>query len=77
MQLITFVKAGDSNPPKCKHKASSNILSGTDDWNMIVDLENQNYIFPPEIYNTSECPDIVFLVLQAQESCNDRINILC
>jgi len=26
---------------------------------MIVDLENQNYIFPPEIYNTSERPDIV------------------
>ena len=59
MQLITFVKVLDSNPPRWKHKASSCILSGTNDWNMIVDLENQNYIFPPEIYNTSECQYIV------------------
>ena len=59
VQLITFVKAGDSNPPKRKHQATSNILSGTNDWNIIVDLENQNYIFPPEIYNISERPDIV------------------
>ena len=40
-----FIETGDSNPPKRKHKASLNILSGTNDPNMVVDLDNQNYIF--------------------------------
>ena len=68
VQLITFVKAGDSIPSKWKHQATSNILSGTNDWNMIVDLENQNYIFPPEIYNTSERPDMLLQNISRQSN---------
>jgi len=39
--------------------SKSHFLSKATDWNLLVDLPGHNYIFPPEIYSTSERPDIV------------------
>ena len=35
------------------------MLSNASDWKIIVDLPGVNFVFPPEIFNTNERPDIV------------------
>jgi len=56
--LMRFVKAG--HQPICsKSSKQASLLSNTNDWKLLVDLPDSNYIFPPEIYATSERPDIV------------------
>ena len=55
-----FVKAGASNSQKQKTKKvnMSHLLSNGNDWKLIVDLPDTNYMLPPEIYSTNERPDI-------------------
>jgi len=56
--LMRFVKAG--HQPICsKSSKQASLLSNSNDWKLLVDLPDSNYIFPPEIYATSERPDIV------------------
>jgi hypothetical protein len=55
---ISFVRVGESKP---KNKTTTNkttLLSGATDWKLLVD-ENDNLVFPPEIYGTPERPDTV------------------
>jgi hypothetical protein len=56
--LMHFVSAGHQTVSS-KRSTKFSLLSGSDDWKLIVDLPNSNYIFPPEIYSTAERPDIV------------------
>ena len=55
-----FVKAGASNSQiqKTKNHTLSNLLCDGNDWKILVDLPDTNYVFPPEIYSTNERPDI-------------------
>ena len=58
---IGFVKSGSTNPPKRTSKGSvkHNLLSNGNDWKILADLPGNNFVFPPEIYSTSERPDIL------------------
>ena len=61
--FINFIKAGTTpqlNQKFSKKKNSkSHLLSKATDWNLLVDLPGHNYVFPAEIWSTSERPDIV------------------
>ena len=63
VNVIQFVKAGASQHTlKSKRKqrhSNGNMLSNASDWKMLVDLPGVNFVFPPEIFNTNERPDIV------------------
>ena len=59
---ILFVKAGSTpqlNQMLSRKITKTHLLSKGTDWNLLVDLPGHNYVFPPEIYATSERPDIV------------------
>ena len=56
--LINFVKAGQQST-KTKRSNQLNLLSNANDWKLLIDLPDCNYVFPPEIYTTAERPDIV------------------
>jgi hypothetical protein len=53
-----FVLAGKSVVTS-KKPTCSGLISGTNDWKLLVDLPGSNYVFPPEILATLERPDIV------------------
>ena len=46
----------------------THLLSKGTDWNLLVDLPGHNYVFPPEIYATSERPDIVIWSLTLHQA---------
>ena len=56
---IKFVKAGSKVPQNKSATTSSSILDGANDWKLLVDLDDNRLLFPPEIYSTAERPDIV------------------
>ena len=56
--LIQFVKAGHQTISVKKPNQSS-LLSYANDWKLLVDLPDCNFVFPPEIYATAERPNIV------------------
>ena len=35
------------------------MISGSNNWKVLVDLPDSNYVFPPEVFATLERPDIV------------------
>ena len=57
-----FVKAGSSNyivrTKKTGHKRTT-VLDGAQDWKLLADFHNNNYVFPPEILSTNLRPDIL------------------
>ena len=54
----SFVRAGTR--PVAKHKSSQpGLLSLANDWNLLVDYDHKQITFPPNIYPTSERPDII------------------
>ena len=58
--LITFVKAGsETHQPRAENQMQPHLLSYANDWNLLVDLPDSNYVFPPEIYSINERPDIL------------------
>ena len=54
-----FVRAGQSRPPTLPKQPKEGLLTRANDWNLLVDYENNKIVFPPHIYPTSERPDIV------------------
>ena len=58
--LINFVKAGAITQTKAPKKQDEcNLLCRANDWKLQVDLPGHNYVFPPEIFSTSDHPDIL------------------
>jgi hypothetical protein len=59
--LINFVKAGTTTKrtETPKKQNESHLLCHANDWNLLVDLPDFNYVFPPEIFSTAERPDIL------------------
>ena len=57
---ITFIKAGESShrQPSRRYDQKS-LLSPSHDWQVIMDFDSNQLLFPPEIANTNERPDIV------------------
>jgi hypothetical protein len=55
-----FVREGVKDVPK-KAQASrrEGLLSTANDWKLLVDYEHKKAVFPPNIYPTSQRPDIV------------------
>ena len=49
-----FVPAGKSVVTPKKNPTCSGLISGTNDWKLLVDLPGSNYVFPPEILATLE-----------------------
>ena len=72
-----FVKAGASNSEKKKTKKDnlSRLLSNGNDWKLIVDLPDTNYVFPPESYSTNERPDICIWSAKLQKNSIHKRNI--
>ena len=57
----SFVKANSKSTlsePRSK-TSDRNILSNANDWKLLIDFDYDNIIFPPEIFSTSQRPDIV------------------
>lgn len=57
----SFVKTGTVTIPTVNNKSSTkqNLLTGANDWQLLIDYENKKMVFPPEIYTTNQRPDIV------------------
>ena len=61
VKLIKFVKKGSAcgkGNSRSSYRSSS-ILDNATDWKILVDFTKKKILFPPEIYATSERPDIV------------------
>ena len=58
---IAFVKSGSTKPHKRTSKGAvkHNLLSTGNDWKILAGLPGNNFVFPPEIYSSSERPDIL------------------
>ena len=41
------------------HISSSFVPAGSNDWKLLIDLPDANYVFPPEVLATFQRPDIV------------------
>ena len=54
----SFVSAGCSSHKKIPD-SNHNLLSGATDWQILVDFDSANILFPPDIFTTSERPDII------------------
>lgn len=55
---VNFVKAGNCEPTSKLNTKRTTLLSNTNDWKLLIDLD-QKILYPPEIYATSQRPDIV------------------
>ena len=55
---ISFVRAGESRK-SCTRRTRRSLLQGTGDWQIGVDFDHKQFLFPPEICSTDSRPDIV------------------
>ena len=56
---IKFVKKGKFSKSRSSVDRSSSILDSAKDWEVLVDLDDNRSLFPPEVYATAERPDII------------------
>ena len=56
---INFVKAGAKDTKFTKPVLTPSLLQGASDWKLLVDFDQHQVTFPPEILSTNERPDIV------------------
>jgi len=56
---LIFVKQGTKPAPTKKRAMVAQLLTGATDWKVLVDVGRNKLLFPPEIYSTSQRPDIV------------------
>ena len=56
---LLFVKQGTKPAPTKKRPLAAQLLSGATDGKVLVDVGRNKLLFPPEIYGTSQRPDIV------------------
>ena len=57
-----FVKSAAKTLPVStinKTPLKQNLLSGVNDWQLMVDFEHSKLVFPPEVYSTDLRPDIL------------------
>lgn len=54
-----FVKKGSSHRPKRPKSEKNSLLDGANDWEVLVDYDTANIVFPPSICATTSRPDIV------------------
>ena len=60
----------------------SGLIAGSNDWKLLVDLPDANYVFPPEVLATLQRPDIVIWseklrkILLIELTCPSEENIL-
>jgi hypothetical protein len=58
--MKSFVRSGAQECPSGRPRGRKHsLLDGANDWELLVDFENHNIVFPPEIYPTPERPDII------------------
>ena len=55
----SFTSAGSRTSFTKSVQRKKSLLDRAQDWKLLVDFERQKLVFPPEIYGTSERPDIV------------------
>jgi len=64
---INFVKAGAKDTKCTKPVLTPSLLQGASDWKLLVDFDQDQVTFPPEILSTNERPDIVFWSVKARK----------
>ena len=57
--MKSFVKQGTEETGPGYPKGRRSLLDGANDWELLIDFEDNTIVFPPEIYPTPERPDIV------------------
>jgi hypothetical protein len=70
----SFSKSGE-NPPAKSRSERTTFLDGANDWKMLVDFDHKKIVYPPEIYSTSQRPDIVIWSCQLRRVLN--IELTC
>ena len=55
----SFNPAGSFKQRRSRSTVNSSMLDGASDWNLLVDFDHDQITFPPEIFPTSERPDII------------------
>ena len=66
---ISFVKAGDKSYKfkKFTSPPAKSELQGASDWKLLVDIEHDQIVFPPEILSTNQRPDIIIWSMQIKK----------
>ena len=59
LNQVSFVRAGENKPPTKTKSSKNTFLSGATDWRLLVEVGENKIVYPPEIYSTSQRPDIV------------------
>ena len=62
----SFVPAGESPSASPTRPRLRTDLDGATDWKIIVDYDHEKIVFPPEIYATSQRPDIIIWSVQSR-----------
>ena len=52
-----FVPAGKP-PTKSKKNICSGLIAGSNDWKLLCDFPDSNYVFPPEVFPTRRSSDL-------------------
>ena len=70
---VSFVRAGENKPPTKTKSSKNTFLSGATDWKLLVELGENKIVYPPEIYSTSQRPDIVIWSKQSKRVMNAEL----
>uniref|UniRef100_A0A1B6G7S5 Reverse transcriptase domain-containing protein n=2 Tax=Cuerna arida TaxID=1464854 RepID=A0A1B6G7S5_9HEMI len=67
LNAIYFIKQGEKAKETQQKTLPSSCLFSAKDWQILMDLNNNHYIFPPELYITSQCPDILAFSVESKQ----------
>lgn len=56
---VVFVRQGEVPKKVQKTSLPSSCLLAAKDWKILMDVNNSHYLFPPDLYLTALCPDIL------------------
>ena len=66
-KVVRFVKGGHNKSTKPRWCRPTSILDGAGDWELLVDFDAQQILFPPNILSTSERPDMILFSRSKQK----------
>lgn len=64
---MIFIKASEKPKVKSNYARSFSFVSVAKDSVILMDIGNKDYVFPPELFVTSLCPDILACSLSSKQ----------